>query len=120
MMNRDRGRGRFRRRGTFALTLMSQPSTPVPADSAVRGPQLSVLRRPSFGQTSRSDAWWLTPLMVFLGLSAFIVYSTWAAFQGTHYHYGPYLSPFYSPELWGDSPHSWFGPKPGWWPSWLL
>ena len=27
--------------------------------------------------------------------------------------YGPYLSPFYSPELFGDSPHSWFGPKPG-------
>ncbi|HMP15568.1 MAG TPA: hypothetical protein PKD72_00970, partial [Gemmatales bacterium] len=29
------------------------------------------------------------------------------------------LSPFYSPELWGDSPHAWFGPKPAWWPSWL-
>ena len=25
---------------------------------------------------------------------------------------GPYLSPFYSPELFGASPHSWFGPKP--------
>ena len=29
---------------------------------------------------------------------------------------GPYLSPFYSPELFGDSPHAWFGPKPAWWP----
>ena len=72
-----------------------------------------------FGRTSRSDTWWVQPLVVFLGLSTFIVYSTWAAFQGNHYHSGPYLSPFYSPELLGDSPHSWFGPKPGWWPGWL-
>ena len=27
--------------------------------------------------------------------------STWAMFQGAHYHFGPYLSPFYSPELLG-------------------
>ena len=40
--------------------------------------------------------------------------------RGTHYHYGPYLSPFYSPELFGDSEHSWFGPKPSWWPAWLI
>jgi hypothetical protein len=59
------------------------------------------------------------PLLVFLGLSVFVVYSTWAAFQGTNYTYGPYLSPFYSPEIFGDSPHSWFGPQPGWWPGWL-
>ncbi|HRI14189.1 MAG TPA: succinate dehydrogenase [Verrucomicrobiota bacterium] len=67
----------------------------------------------------RKDVWWATPLLVGLGLSTFIVYSTWAAFQGTAYAYGPYLSPFYSPELFGGSPHSWFGPKPGWWPDWL-
>ena len=57
--------------------------------------------------------------MVFLGLSTFIIYSTWAAFQGEHYSLGNYLSPFYSPEIFGDSPHSWFGPKPDWWPSLL-
>ena len=72
-----------------------------------------------FGTTSRRDNWWAAPLSVFLGLSAFIVYATWAAFQGEHYHFGPYLSPFYAPELWGDSPHAWFGPKPGWWPGLL-
>ena len=72
-----------------------------------------------WGQTTRSDAWWLQPLAVFLGLSTFIVYSTWAAFQGEHYHSGPYLSPFYSPEIFGESAHSLFGPKPGWWPMWL-
>jgi len=69
-----------------------------------------------FGTTSRRDTWWAAPLGVFIGLSAFVVYATWAAFQNAHYHYGPYLSPFYAPELWGDSPHAWFGPKPAWWP----
>ena len=73
----------------------------------------------SFGQTRRVDAWWVQPLVVFLVLGAFVAYATWAAFQGSHYHWGPYLSPFYSPELFGDSPHAWFGPKPGWWPGWL-
>ena len=47
-----------------------------------------------FAQTRRRDAWWVQPLVTFLGLSTFVVYSTWAAFQGTHYEFGPYLSPF--------------------------
>ena len=78
------------------------------------------LRTAAFGQTSRPDAWWTSPLLVFLGLGTFVVYSTWAAFQGQHYHWGPYLSPFYSPEIFGDSPHSWFKGRPGWWPAWLV
>jgi hypothetical protein len=73
-----------------------------------------------FGETLRPDLWWVQPAVVFLVLSAFLVYATWAAFQGEHYTYGPYLSPFYSPELFGGSPHAWFGPKPSWWPSWLV
>ena len=72
-----------------------------------------------WGQTARPDAWWLQPLAVFCGLSTFIIYSTWAAFQGEYYHSGPYLSPFYSPEVFGESAHSLLGPKPGWWPVWL-
>ena len=71
-----------------------------------------VVQRP-FGETMRRDRWWVQPLVVFLGLSTFLVYSTWAAFQGEHYTFGPYLSPFYSPEIFGDSPHSWFGPEAG-------
>jgi hypothetical protein len=67
--------------------------------------------------TERKDNWWLQPLLTFLGLSAFVVYVTWAAFQGEHYHYGPYLSPLYAPEIWGHSPHAWFGPPPTWWPA---
>ncbi len=77
-----------------------------------------VLKRRPFAGTMRKDTWWVTPLLVFLGFSTFIVYSTWAAFQNAHYTHGPYLSPMYSPEIFGDSPHAIFGPKPGWWPAW--
>ena len=73
----------------------------------------------SFGQTMRRDAWWIQPVLTFIPLLAFVVYSTWAAFQGNHYHFGNYLSPFYSPEIFGDSPHALFGAKPSWIPSWL-
>ena len=77
------------------------------------------------GATSRTDTWWLQPLVVFLGFGGFIVYSTWAAFQGINYSFegggAQYLSPFYSPEIFGTSPHAIFGPKPDWfpWPSFL-
>jgi hypothetical protein len=47
----------------------------------------------------------LEPLAAALGLLAFIVYSTWAAFQGDYYEWGPYLSPFYSPLI-----------RTHWWP----
>src|SRR5205085_8595565 len=60
---------------------------------------------------------------VFAGFSLFIVYATWAALQAQHYTYGPYLSPFYSPELFAppgvNTGHAWFGALPSWWPSWL-
>ena len=84
-------------------------------------PQIDVpLVRGRFGDTSRTDTWWLQPLAVFLGLSTFIVYATWAALQGNNYHYGPYLSPFYSPLLYGAAPFAWFGPdKPAWFPAFL-
>src|SRR5437867_2476145 len=77
------------------------------------------LVRSRFGETSRADHWWVQPLLVFLGLSSFILYSTWAAFQGNHYRFGPYLSPFYSPEMLGDAQHAWFGEKPAWIPAWV-
>jgi hypothetical protein len=72
-----------------------------------------------FGRTSRRDSWWVTPLAVFVVFASFLVYGTWAAFQNAHYEYGPYLSPFYSPVLWGDSSHAIFGPMPAWWPAFL-
>jgi len=79
------------------------------------------------GETTRKDAWWMQPVATFAGLFAFIVYSTWAAFQGNHYWLATggadYLSPFYSPEIYGNSPHALLGPAPEWlmkvWPSFI-
>ena len=77
------------------------------------------IRRRGWGDTMRRDAWWIQPAVVFIILSSFLIYATWAAFQNAHYEYGNYLSPFYSPLIFGDSPASWFGPKPSWWPGLL-
>lgn len=52
-----------------------------------------------FRKTSRIDNWWLAPSLQFGGFTAAIVYSTWAAFQGSHFSSDPYLSPFYSPTI---------------------
>lgn len=49
--------------------------------------------------TARPDTWWVEPTLVFIGFTIFIVYATWRAFEGEFYKIGPYLSPFYSPEL---------------------
>src|SRR3954447_24632468 len=76
------------------------------------------LREGRFGKTTRRDLWWVQPLFTFLGLSLFLVYATWAAFQGRYYRFGPYLSPFYSPEIFGDSLSAYLGAWPRWWPSW--
>jgi hypothetical protein len=76
------------------------------------------LKAGGFGRTMRTDAWWVQPAIVFLVLSAFVVYATWAALQGKDYAWGPYLSPFYSPLLFGEGRHAWVhAPRPGWWPS---
>lgn len=80
---------------------------------------LPVLERRGFGVTERPDTWWLPNVFVVVILTSFIVYATWAAFQNANYTAGPYLSPFYSPEVFGSSPHALFGPKPLWWPAWL-
>jgi hypothetical protein len=92
--------------------------------------QLPQQRR--FTETKRIGAWWLPSLLTFLGLSAFIVYSTWAAWQGDHFFVNAagqhYLSPMYSPVLWDPpgthSGHAWFGDAPQWllnlWPTAVL
>ncbi len=89
----------------------------------------------SFGQTTRPDAWWLQPVAVFFGFTAFIVYSTWAAFHPLcngqcaywfHANGADYLSPFFSPQLFyparcpDAAVHAWFGIQPHWWPGWLI
>ncbi|MCC6807653.1 MAG: succinate dehydrogenase [Deltaproteobacteria bacterium] len=70
-----------------------------------------------FMETGRRDSWWLPPVLTFAGYTAFIVYTTWAALQNANYWDGNLLSPFYSPELFGKSPHAIFGPEPSWWPN---
>ena len=87
----------------------------------------TVKQKLPFGSTWRNDKWWLSPILVFAGLTAFIIYTTWAALQGEHYWAISYLSPFYSPLLFiqegvaGAAPiqHAWLGDWPSWWPSFL-
>ena len=63
------------------------------------------LQERGLGATLRRDAWWIAPALTALVLGSFGIYATWAAWTGTHYEWGPYLSPFYSPLL-----------RPAWWP----
>ena len=77
------------------------------------------LKRVRFGHTARKDGWWVMPLTTLVVFSSFIAYTTWALFQGDNYAYGNYLSPFYSPEIFGNSPHAWFGPWHWPWPSFI-
>ena len=91
-----------------------------------------------FLSNARNDKWWVGPLLVLFGLLSFVVYSTWAAWQGEyfwwsdgHKGFGGYLSPFYSPPFFIDSSangvpaisHALFGEWPVWlreiWPKWL-
>lgn len=96
----------------------------------------------SWGQTMRRDAWWVQPLAVFIGLSAFLIYANLRVFEGAYYYSGHhghcgghcelsaasnYLTPFYSPLLFDvaglpPSGHAWWSARPGWlgWlPAWV-
>ena len=70
----------------------------------------------SFGETLRRDTWWVSPLLVLISFSAFLLYGTWSAMQMDGYTWGPYFSPFHAPEIWGPTEHAWFGPRPSWFP----
>jgi len=83
-----------------------------------------------FCKTRRTDNWRGGPAITFFVFSLFVVYTTWAAFQGNHYLYKNYLSPFYSPVVFttpdsmhvaGAAPesHAWFGAFPSWWPGFI-
>jgi hypothetical protein len=84
-----------------------------------------------FGKTYRTDNWWAGPGITFVVFTSFVIYTTWALWQGDHYYAGhvgaPYLSPMYEPILWAksgvvggvDASHAWFGEWPSWWPKFL-
>jgi hypothetical protein len=101
--------------------------------------QLSTLgQSEGFGATARRDAWWVGPLLTIVGLSAFLIYGTWAAWQSDHFEIrwdrknfhkfpnpavAPYLSPFYAPLIYdAQSEHAWIKSDlrpsllPGWFP----
>ena len=80
--------------------------------------QLPVVHR-GFGQTMRRNAWWIRPLVIVIVLGSFLGYANWATFQGDHYQFGNYLSPFYSPLIWGSSKFAWFATRPAWLPLWF-
>ena len=88
--------------------------------------------KPGIFRSNRSDYWWIEPSLTGLGFLCFVIYTTWAMFQGNYYWwsassegFGGYLSPFYSPLIFieenvaGSAPlqHAWFGPWPEWMPN---
>lgn len=46
---------------------------------------ISLPQQRDFLETKRRDTWWLFPAITFAYFMAFIIYSTWGAFQGEHY-----------------------------------
>ena len=78
------------------MTTSTTPSRVTnPAPAGVGAPS----RAQVAARTLRTDRWWLQPLITFSVLIAFIVYSTFRAFQNASYFVDPYISPFYSPCL---------------------
>jgi hypothetical protein len=77
----------------------------------------TVASQQGLGATERRDNWWVAPLLTFLGLSAFGVYTFWALLQKPGYDgaFSSYLSPFYSPNL-----PELFGVKWRFWPFLIL
>src|SRR5579884_4332875 len=92
-----------------------------------RTPYMATMTPPGqekqFGATARRDAWWLGPLLTFLGLLAFVIYANYVVFfvpgnfeirqdRGDFFKrdnrtVAPYLAPFSSPLLYdAESPHS--------------
>ena len=72
------------------------------ADSVTATPVAIGTRGGPDKPTLRKDTWWVEPVITVAVLTAFVVYSTWAAFVGKDYYAGVALnrdliSPFYSP-----------------------
>ena len=79
----------------MTATLENPTPTPVAIGGARGGPDRPTLRK---------DRWWVEPVVTVTVLTAFVVYSTWAAFVNKDYFVGAamhrnLISPFYSPCL---------------------
>ena len=82
----------------MTTTVENAPGTPVAIGGTRGGPDKPTLRQ---------DRWWVEPVVTVTILTAFVVYSTWAAFINKDYYAGAALhrnliSPFYSPCLTGS------------------
>ena len=62
------------------------------------------VERRGFGQTMRRDAWWAQPLLTFTVLGAFVVFMRRGRRLAGALRVRTYLSPFYSPLLYGRRP----------------
>ena len=58
--------------------------------------------------TTRKDNWWLEPLLIATGFTAFIIYATYRVFENGLYEHNQYLSPFYSPHFEFEKPTTGF------------
>jgi hypothetical protein len=66
-------------------------TAPAPAGTGAPG------RARIAARSLRTDTWWVQPAITVAVLVAFIIYSTFRAFENAHYFVEPYISPFYSP-----------------------
>jgi hypothetical protein len=73
---------------------MAAPVAPTAPVDRPEGRRATISER-----TLRTDRWWVSPLISFVILLAFVGYATWAAVVNRNYYYKPYISPFYSPCL---------------------
>ena len=69
--------------------------TTAPLDGGISGENRADIK----ARTLRTDRWWIQPAIVVAALLAFIIYSTWRAFENAYYFSEPLISPFYSPCL---------------------
>jgi hypothetical protein len=66
---------------------------------AVRTAQSKDAARAPLPLTSRTDRWWIKPLLTVIVLGFFALYGLVRAFENQFFEYGPYIAPFYSPHL---------------------
>jgi hypothetical protein len=66
---------------------------------AVRTAQSKEAGRAPLPLTSRTDNWWIKPLLTVIVLGGFALYGLFRAFENQYFEFGPYLAPFYSPHL---------------------
>jgi hypothetical protein len=81
----------------MTLSPPSTPRDPAPGPTTAGNRTARTVRARIDARTLRHDRWWVQPAITVTVLLAFVVYSTWRAFENAYYYASPYISPFYSP-----------------------